>query len=157
MNPDNIKDTASFTNVPIKTGDTVFYSNGFVLVDKILTANKHDNAELPLVDSAWLSELTVVSKEGRISKVTPAYFIKDGLATFKTDTVMQQNLVIGLQKSNSGRVELAIKESSAVMRYITLKAYRFPWINLLWLGTVIMVLGFMISLYFRIKSKMYIV
>jgi cytochrome c-type biogenesis protein CcmF len=44
-----------------------------------------------------------------------------------------------------------------MMRYITLKAYRFPWINLVWLGTVVMVIGFMISMYFRIKSKLYAV
>lgn len=156
LNPDNIKDTASFRNIPINNGDTVYYSNGFVLVDKILTANKNDNADLPLVDSAWLSELTVMSKEGQSTKVTPAYFIKDGQPTYKTDTVMQQNLILGLQRNENGKVQLAIKESSAIMRYITLKAYKFPWINLLWLGTVIMVLGFMISMYFRIKSKMYV-
>ena len=157
LNPDNIKDTASFHNTPIAAGDTVYYSNGFVLVNKILTANKYDNTDLPLVDSAWLSELTVVSKEGRTAQVSPAYFVKDGQGSFKTDTVIQQNLVLGIQRAKSGRVELALKESSAVMRYITLKAYRFPWINLLWLGTIIMVAGFMISLYFRLKSKLYVV
>ncbi len=157
LNPDNIKDTAAFRNIPIAAGDTVFYSNGFVLVDKVLTANKTDNPELPLVDSAWLSELTVVSKEGIKTSITPAFFVKDGQQSFKTDTVMQQNLVVGLQRGTNGKVEVAIKESSAVMRYITLKAYRFPWINLLWLGTIIMFLGFMLSMYFKLKSKLYVV
>jgi cytochrome c-type biogenesis protein CcmF len=157
LNPDNIKDTAAFRNISIVSGDTVFYSNGFVLVEKVLTANKNDNPELPLVDSAWLSELTVVSKEGIKTSITPAFFVKDGQPTFKTDTVMQQNLVVGLQRGANGKVEVAIKESSAVMRYITLKAYRFPWINLLWLGTIIMFLGFMLSMYFKLKSKLYVV
>jgi cytochrome c-type biogenesis protein CcmF len=70
---------------------------------------------------------------------------------------MEQNLVLTLNKQSSGAVELGVKESNAVMRYITLKAYRFPWINLLWLGTIIMVIGFMISMYFRLKSKLYAV
>ena len=157
LNPDNIKDTAAFRNVPIVSGDTIYYSNGFVLVEKVLTANKNDNPELPLVDSAWLSELTVISKEGVKTSIAPAFFVKDGNPSFKTDTVMQQNLVVGLQRGANGKVELAIKESSAVMRYITLKAYRFPWINLLWLGTIIMFFGFMISMYFKLKSKLYAV
>ncbi len=156
LNTDNVKDTASFRNVPIKNGDTVYYSNGFVLVNKVLNANKNDNKDLPLVDSAWLSELTVMSKEGQATQVTPAFFVKDGQPTFKTDTVMQQNLILGLQRAENGTVQLAIKESSSMMRYITLKAYKFPWINLLWLGTVIMVIGFMISMYFRMKSKLYV-
>ncbi len=157
LNPDNVKDTASFNFKAVNAGDTIYYSNGFVVVDRVLAANKYDNKELPLVDSAWLSELTVYSKEGRKFPATPAFFIKDGGASGKTDTIMEQNLVLTLNKQPSGKVELGIKESNAVMRYITLKAYRFPWINLLWLGTVIMVIGFMISMYFRLKSKLYAV
>jgi cytochrome c-type biogenesis protein CcmF len=157
LNPDNIKDTASFRYTPIAMGDTVFYSNGFVVVDRMVTANKNDNKDLPVVDSAWLSELKVFSKEGRQFASTPAYFVKDGMGSSKTDTIMEQNLVLNLNKTSTGRVELGIKESDAVMRYITLKAYRFPMINLLWLGTVIMVLGFMISMFNRLKSRLYVV
>ena len=155
LNPDNIKDTTRFEYKKVNSGDTVFYSNGFVVVDRLLSANKNENKDLPLVDSAWLSELTVYSKEGKRFESTPAFFIKDKQASVKTDTIMEQNLVLTLKKNDSGIVELGIKESNAVMRYITLKAYRFPWINLLWLGVVVMVTGFMISMYFRIKSKLY--
>lgn len=155
LNPDNIKDTASFRYSRINTGDTVYYSNGFVIVDRLVAANKNDNKDLPLVDSAWISELTVFSKEGRKSNATPAYFIKADMPTIKTDTIMDQGLVLSLQKRPSGAVELGIKESDAAMRYITMKAYRFPWINLLWLGTIIMVAGFMISMWFRLRSKLY--
>ncbi len=157
LNPGNLKDTASFRYKPVNEGDTVFYSNGFVVVDRLLAANRFDSKDLPLVDSAWLSELSVYSKEGRKFSATPAYFIKDGGASGKTDSIMEQNLVLTLVKQPSGAVELGVKESDALMRYITLKAYRFPWINLVWLGTVIMVIGFMISMYFRIKSKLYAV
>jgi cytochrome c-type biogenesis protein CcmF len=31
------------------------------------------------------------------------------------------------------------------MKYVTLKAFQFPFINILWLGTIIMVTGFMMS------------
>lgn len=155
LNPDNIKDTARFNYSVVQTGDTIFYSNGFVIVDRVLSANKNENRDLPVVDSAWLSELTIYSKEGKKFNATPAYFVKSGTYSAKTDTIMEQNLVLALQKNSAGRVELGIKESNAVMRYITMKAYRFPWINLLWLGTIIMVIGFMTSMYFRIKSKLY--
>jgi cytochrome c-type biogenesis protein CcmF len=40
------------------------------------------------------------------------------------------------------------------MRYITLKAYKFPMINLLWLGTLIMVAGFLMSMWHRIRQRM---
>jgi cytochrome c-type biogenesis protein CcmF len=134
----------------------VFYSNGFAVVNKLLAANKNDNKDLPMVDSAWVSDVTVFSKEGMQFNVNPAYMKKSGIASSKIDTIMEQHLVVGLQKGENGKVQLGLKESNAVVRYITLKAFRFPWINLLWLGTLITVAGFMISMWFRMKSKLYV-
>jgi cytochrome c-type biogenesis protein CcmF len=156
LNPDNIKDTASFRYQTVNTGDTVFYSNGFIVVDRLLAANKNDNKDLPVVDSAWLSELSVFAKDGRKFSSTPAYFVKDGGSSVKTDTIMEQSLIFSLERKGKA-VSLGVKESDAVMRYITLKAYRFPWINLLWLGTIIMVFGFLLSMWNRLKSKLYVV
>ena len=156
LNPDNLKDTASFRYTDVKAGDTVFYSNGFAVVNKLLAANKNDNKDLPMVDSAWVSDITVFSKEGIQFNATPAIMKKDGIASTKVDTIMEQHLVVGLQRAANGKVQLGLKESNAVVRYITLKAFRFPWINLLWLGTIIMVAGFMISMWYRMKNKLYV-
>jgi cytochrome c-type biogenesis protein CcmF len=154
LNPDNVKDTARFKMYPASEGDTVFYSNGYLVMDRMVTANRNDNRDLPIVDSAWLSEVRVVAKDGRSFDVQPAFLVKDGLPTLKTDTVVSQSLVLSLQRNAAGRMELGVKESGAVMRYITLKAYRFPYINLLWLGTLVMVAGFMMSMLNRVRSRM---
>jgi cytochrome c-type biogenesis protein CcmF len=156
MSPENAKkDTSEFKYTRVSQGDTVFYSNGYVLVEDLVRANKNDNKDLPLVDSAWLSKLNVVSSQGVGFKSTPGYFVQKGFGFSKADTVMEQSLVLNLEKRGKDDVYLGVKESASVMRYITLKAFRFPLINLLWLGTVIMVIGFMISMYFRLKSKLY--
>jgi cytochrome c-type biogenesis protein CcmF len=146
LNPDNIRDTSSFSKRWVAKGDTVFYSKGFIVVGDIITANKYDNKDLPVVDSAWLSNLVVYSNDGRSYTSQPAYFIKDNLPSVKTDTVFTQNLILNVYNVDGKRIELGLKESDAVMRYITLKAYQFPYINVLWLGTIIMVTGFMISM-----------
>ncbi|WP_336514270.1 cytochrome c biogenesis protein CcsA [Pollutibacter soli] len=149
LNPDNISDTATFRMRTVKAGDTVFYSNGFAVVNRIISANKYDNKDLPVVDSAWLSEVSVYAKDGREFQVQPAYFVKDNQPTVKTDTVISQSVIFNLIKKNSGEIQVGIKESDAVMRYITLKAFNFPMINLLWLGTIFMVIGFMVSMVYR--------
>ncbi|MFY8046247.1 MAG: cytochrome c assembly protein, partial [Chitinophagaceae bacterium] len=146
-------DTSAFRNTWVKKGDTVFYSKGYVLVDNIITANKNDNKDLPVVDSAWLSELKVISQDGRRYDATPAYFVKDRQPSVKVDTVYTQNLVLNINSVKGDEIELGIRESNAVMRYITLKAYGFPYINVLWAGTIIMVIGFFLSMYRRLKEK----
>ena len=122
-------------------------------MENLITANKNDNKDLPVVDSAWLTELKVVAVDGRSYVSQPAFFIKDGQPTVKTDTVFTQNLVLNINGVDGDRVELGVKESNAVMRYITMKAYAFPYINLLWLGTIIMTAGFLMSMYRRLKAK----
>ncbi|MFM7223211.1 MAG: cytochrome c biogenesis protein CcsA [Bacteroidota bacterium] len=157
LNPDSIKDTTTTRFTAIQEGDTVFYSKGFVVINKMLQANKNDNKDLPMVDSAWVSEVTVESTEGYTYKQSPALMVKGGVAIPKNDTIMEQRLVLSMRKDPaSGKVQLGIREPDAMVRYITLKAYRFPWINVLWIGTIVMVLGFMISVAFRIRSKLYV-
>jgi len=157
LNPDSIKDTTTTRFTAIQEGDTVFYSKGFIVINKMLQANKNDNKDLPMVDSAWVSEVTVESTEGYTYKQSPALMVRGGVAILKNDTIMEQRLVLSMRKDPaSGKVQLGIREPDAMVRYITLKAYRFPWINVLWIGTIVMVLGFMISVAFRIRSKLYV-
>jgi cytochrome c-type biogenesis protein CcmF len=154
LNPDNIRDTSSFRLQPARSGDTAFYSGGYVTIDRVIAANRHDNEDLPVVDSAWLAQLTVHASDGRTFGAEPAFLVKDGLPAVKTDTVWEQSLVLTLQRSPLGRIELGLRESNAVTRYITLKAYLFPYINLLWVGTVLMVVGFLVSAGYRIRSRL---
>jgi cytochrome c biogenesis factor len=39
------------------------------------------------------------------------------------------------------------------MEFITLKAVIFPFINLLWIGSIVMVIGFVISIFRRNKEN----
>ncbi len=157
LNPDQIVDTTTVRYANIQTGDTVFYSNGYVVVNKLLAANKSENKDLPMVDSAWVSEVTVESKEGLKYTMSPAFMVKEGSGIAKSDTVMEQRLVLSLRKNpENGKIQLGLREPNALVRYITLKAYRFPWINVLWIGTIITVIGFMISMAFRIRNKLYV-
>jgi cytochrome c-type biogenesis protein CcmF len=129
----------------------VFYSKGFIVVNDILTANKNDNKDLPVVDSAWVSDLSITSNDGRRYTAQPAYFVTNNQPSVKVDTVYTQNLLLTIGNGKDDKIELGIKESDAVMRYITLKAYLFPYINVLWIGTILMVIGFGISIFKRAK------
>ena len=153
LNPDNIQDTTTFRTKPARASDTMFYSNGFIVVERMLSANRHDNRDLPVVDSAWLTQLRVFAKDGREFSAEPAFLVKDGAPALKLDTIMEQSLVLKLDRDRNGNMQLGVRESAAVTRYITLKAYEFPWINLLWLGTVIMVAGFIMSAIHRARMR----
>jgi cytochrome c-type biogenesis protein CcmF len=63
-------------------------------------------------------------------------------------------MILQLQKVlPDGSVELGIKESDALLKYVTLKAYRYPWIKLLWYGVWITAIGLLISMIRRIRIR----
>ena len=68
------------------------------------------------------------------------------------DTVYAQNLFLKFAGVTDGKkIKLGIKESDKIIDYVTLKAYLFPYINLVWLGLVIMAIGLMMSMIKRAK------
>jgi len=46
---------------------------------------------------------------------------------------------------------LGVKESAALTNLITLKVYEFPFINILWIGVIVMTIGFSMASWARIK------
>ncbi|HEX6334857.1 MAG TPA: cytochrome c biogenesis protein CcsA [Flavisolibacter sp.] len=151
--PEKNKDTANFRAVPATVGDTVFYSNGFVIVEDVSSYKNIPGTSFGPEDSASVAKLRVQSKTGSVSTIQASMITKSGQGFPLPDTLVAESLVVQMQKVDGDRIELGIKESDAVMQYVTLKAYRFPGILLLWIGTIITVIGFIVSMFWRIESR----
>jgi cytochrome c-type biogenesis protein CcmF len=150
-NPDKTEDTSSFRPVDLKVGDTTFYSNGYMVLEDLKSGRKIPGIELGPDDSITVASIKVMSKNAT-SYTTNALLLNQQGGSFSyPDTVMAESLVLQLQKVQGNQAELGIKESNAILKYITLKAYKFPWINILWLGVIIMVTGIIISMVRRIQ------
>ena len=151
-NPEKQKDTTTFQTTHLNTGDSLFYSNGFIIVEGL---NENDSVPKDIFgDNGKLYEasLKIYSKTGSIYTVVPKLaFAKENFLAIP-DTITAEGLVLQLEKVNADKsIELGTKESSAVLQYVTLKAYKFPFINLLWLGVIITATGIIISMVRRIR------
>jgi cytochrome c-type biogenesis protein CcmF len=152
-NPDKTEDTSSFKPVDLNVGDTTFYSNGYMVLQELNSGRSVPGIELGPDDSVTVASIKVNSKNSTSYTTHALLMNKDGGAFAYPDTVMSESLVLQLQKVQGNQVQLGVKESNAILKYVTLKAYKFPFINLVWLGTILMVLGFFISaLHSRKKS-----
>ncbi|MBV9987489.1 MAG: cytochrome c assembly protein, partial [Chitinophagaceae bacterium] len=101
-------------------------------------------------------DMTVVAKDGRRYPARPGLALQGQHLRYLTDTVAAQSLVLRFNKvldQNTGKLELGVKESAAITDLITLKVYEFPMINILWLGVVLMVVGFVMSIIQRVKRS----
>jgi cytochrome c-type biogenesis protein CcmF len=147
------EDTTSFKTREVAIGDTVFYSKGFAVLEDVSSIKNIPGVEFGANDSASVATIKVISKTSSIFTIKPTVINLKGTVFAQPDTVLQESLVMQLQKVDGKKVTLGVKESDSIMQYVTLKAYKFPFINLLWLGTLLMVLGFMISMIWRIQGN----
>ncbi|HEX2608392.1 MAG TPA: cytochrome c biogenesis protein CcsA [Flavisolibacter sp.] len=151
--PTRKADTTSFKPVEKAIGDTIFYSKGFAVLEDITSTKVIPNVSFGPNDSAAVATVKVFSKTSSIFTVKPALIVMGANSFSQPDTLMQESLILQLQKVEGKKATIGIKESEAVMQYVTLKAYKFPFINLLWLGTLLMVTGFLMSMAWRIRTN----
>ena len=144
-----VEDTTTFKPVTINVGDTVFYSKGFAVLENVESHKNIPGANMTTKDSASVATLKVYAKTESIYTIQPILINKGGATFSQPDSVMAESLVVQLQKIEGNKAELGIKENDTIMQYVTLKALKFPFINLLWLGTIIMIIGIIMSMVMR--------
>ena len=147
-------DTSEFKPVDMRPGDSAFYSNGIIVMNGVVTNNDSLNRKLLPGEKGIGINMTVISKDGMHYRAMPIFALKDNNLRIIPDTVIAQSLIIRFNRLadvSQGKLELGIKEDKSVQSIITLKVYQFPFINLLWMGIIIMVTGLIMSIVQRVR------
>lgn len=151
-NMDKEEDTTTFQTYPVDINDSIFYSNGYMVLNKVVPNPSNDKYTFTPEDTALMADITVVNREGLKYQASPVFYVKNNQAQYIVDTVFAQNLAIGFSRVlENQKIELQVKESGALVPYVSLKVYEFPFINVLWFGTILMITGFTMSILRRIR------
>jgi len=150
-NPDKSGDTAQFRPTdPLALGDTAYFSKGFIVLDSIVVNPDNSKYHFARTDTALMARVTVFTRDSMRYTAYPALYIKDNIPYYLNDTVFAQDLALRFDKVVIGKkVELGIKESEQMVPFIALKVLEFPQINILWIGAIIMIIGFVMSILWR--------
>lgn len=144
--PEKNKDSSTFNYQTLHIGDTAFYSKGYMVLEKLDAYDSIPIEGTNPEDIATMATIKVVSNEQSIHTSKPVVIEKKGNFYSSLDTVISENLVLKIDKPTDDHIELGIKESNSILKYLTLKAYKFPFIRLLWFGIIVMVTGFIVSM-----------
>jgi cytochrome c-type biogenesis protein CcmF len=148
-------DTTHFRNEVLKAGDTVYYGNGFMIFNKILLNPIEQKQRFSQDETAMFLDIQVISKEGNRYAVMPGIAVKNQSLRIIPDTVVAQNLIVQFNKvvdQKLGKLEIGVKESKSLTTLLTHKVLEFPMIKFLWLGVVVMFIGFIMSVKQRISN-----
>jgi cytochrome c-type biogenesis protein CcmF len=146
------EDTVQFKPNEIKMGDSIFYSNGYVKLENVVK-NAGSNANNGVAEVGL--QMVVHSKEGLVYNASPKIKIQGQELIMMPDTVRAQNLILnfsGVADNEKNILIVGIKESSSLTNLITLKVFEFPFINILWIGVIVMTIGFGVSTFARVKQ-----
>jgi len=147
---DERNDTAQFKPQAVRLKDTAFYSRGYVILDSVVKNPNNDKYHFSPNDTALMAMVTVVSRDSMRYHASPVIYVKDNQPHFLNDTVFAQDLALRFNKiTDDQKIELGMKESTDMVPFIAAKVLEFPQINILWFGTIIMIIGFVMSLLWR--------
>jgi len=157
LNPDREKDTSSFKIHEIAIGDTIFYSKGFMVLNDVIKNPPTNKFKIPLTGPAVTANLIITDNDKEHYRAAPMILIDSMGIKQVDDTVYAQNLYIKFAgvSSDQKKIKIGVKESDKMIDFVTLKAYIFPYINLVWIGLVTMAIGLIMSMIRRanISSK----
>lgn len=151
---DESADTLSFTTREAGIGDTLFYDNGYVILNDVVKNPNNERFQFKETDTALVADLTAYSNEGTSYKLYPGLSIANMSINFMDDTSVTQNIFVRFSGIADGnKFKIGIKEDKSPTQFIAVKTYIFPYIYLVWIGLVIMLGGFFVSLIYRTKAS----
>jgi cytochrome c-type biogenesis protein CcmF len=141
-------------NIAMKTGDTIFSSNAIIILDSLTT--RFDKAKYNIGDDdiavmAHFRVLDVVKKY----TATPIYVIHENSIRPVASKVDDLGLQFMFWKINpeDGKIEISVQEKkSNIKDFIVMQAMIFPYINILWMGCIIMALGTFMAILERVRK-----
>ena len=155
LNPSKKTDTATYKTFTVKKGDTTYVNNGYFIFTGFDTKVEDPRYSPQTGDIAVAAGLDVYDVKGKVRSLKPIYFIRNQFENQIQDTLKELGMFVKFTKviPDQNAAEIKIKQTNPKDDYIVMKAMVFPYINVLWLGTVVMVIGFFISMWNRITKK----
>lgn len=147
-----MQDTSTFQLKDKKIGDSIFYTKGYMILNSILKNPKNERFDYQTSDTVLVADITVVGKDGVSNKAYPQLKVSNLEINYIDDTVYSRNLQLrlaGLVDNETFRI--GVRESDTPTDFVTVKAYVFPYINLVWTGLIIMALGIVLSMLRRLN------
>ena len=141
-------------NNVIHLHDSLFASNSIIVLDSLKT-NISKEEYTKNDSSIWVTAvLRAIDIHKNIRYVYPKYHLQKDKILSVSDSIPALGLRFTFWKINpdNGSVEIFLSERKTNEKdFIVMEAYMFPYINVLWLGCILMVIGTAMAVWQRIR------
>ncbi|MFZ4798809.1 MAG: cytochrome c biogenesis protein CcsA [Bacteroidia bacterium] len=136
----------------VAQGDSIYLSNA-VCVLKNISSNVQKEDDFDQSEILIGAEISIYTLDNEY-KITPLYGIKDKSAASFDAFSEEIKTKFSFKSVNptSKKIVIETSEVDNTGNFIIMKAIKFPWINLVWAGTIIMLIGLMLSILKRVQT-----
>jgi cytochrome c-type biogenesis protein CcmF len=138
----------------VAVGDTIRFREGFMVLKGLNKNARVADIKLSGNDIAIGADLEITS-HGKTYTAEPVYMIKGSNGYDFARKVDDAGLKLRLSQiiPKEGKVEITVyQQPESKKPYIVMRDIVFPYINFFWSGTIIMVIGFLMSIFRRNKE-----
>lgn len=148
----------------IKLGDTIYSVDAVhkLVLKEVVKESSADGSNVAIrpqfvlqsiegeeiVSPSLILDMKMIAERGKIEE----YTVREPIERSDLGIKIELSRILLAKDQEDAKYVITTYQRQPRKDYIILKAVVFPWINLVWAGTLIMILGFFISIFRRVKE-----
>ncbi|CCG99895.1 cytochrome c assembly protein [Fibrella aestuarina BUZ 2] len=121
--------------------DTFFLNDYVAILDNVVRTNEVEGVTLGPGDAAVKAQVRILDKEREVL-MQPAFIIREGMVAHPAETSDELGVRLSLNSIDPQTGKFTFAANRTQRDYVVMKASEKPLINLLWIGTMVLVVGF---------------
>jgi cytochrome c-type biogenesis protein CcmF len=138
-------------NFTVSMRDTFFVNDYVAVLDNVVRTEQVEGVTLGEGDAAVKAVIRILDNEKEFT-ITPSFVIRDRMVARKPEVSKDLGMRIQFMEINPQTGQFSFAVNTTQRDYIVMKATEKPLINILWLGTFVLVIGFIMATVRRFRD-----
>jgi cytochrome c-type biogenesis protein CcmF len=147
-----------YASATMAIGDTIFGSKSLIVLENIFKEIDSVKYHFSSSDIAVGATMKIIDIHNKTIIAKPIYLIKGNVVNPIDAEVESMGIKLSFKNihPDTGKIDIDLSEKdTGTQEFIILKAIVFPFINILWLGCIIMIIGTVLAIRERLKKSRY--
>lgn len=144
-----------FETDTVAIGDTFYLAKAYAVLEGLEPNPQHEKYQPEPDDIAVGARLKLYTLDNKTFTAQPVYLIRNRTAIGIEDEVKELGATLRVEKiiPETQQIVIGVKQKDLENDFIIMKAIIFPYINVLWLGSLMMAFGVIVSLLRRSREN----
>jgi cytochrome c-type biogenesis protein CcmF len=141
-------------NSTVMVGDTLFLNDFVAVLKEVSRITQLEGFQLGVNDAAVQANFLVMGKNDQKFELKPTFIIKDGMVAMPAFESEETGIKIKFTTINPQTQQFSFAVNTTQQDLIIIKALEKPYINLVWIGSILIFIGLFIATYRRSEKRL---